>query len=359
MKRVLTVITTAFVPTGGLAGVVMNYYRQIDKSNLLIDIASTNELPESLSKELAPNGSSYYCLGRRSRILTYYLRLRKLCKGYDIIHVNGNSATTTLELLAAKFAGIKVRINHNHTSIPDHKFMSDCLHPLFNRLVTYKVACSDQAGNWLYGKGEFRVLRNAVDVERFQFSAQKRDEIRRSLGIRDDCMVLGHVGKIYKPKNHPYLIRIFAEYKKLNPNSKLLLIGDGVMRHEIEQLVDELNVRNDVIFAGLRTDISDMVQAMDFFVFPSIWEGMPLAVLEALSSGLPCIISDHISSDLMIGPHIHSLKIESDPQEWAQFMASYQLPSRSKACKESSAAITKAGYNIRTEAVRLRELYLN
>ena len=359
MKRILTVITTAFVPTGGLAGVVMNYYRQIDKSDLVIDIASTNEPPQILINELLQNGSHYYRLGRRAMILSYYFRLRRLCKGYDIIHVNGNSATTVIEHMAAKSAGIQKRINHNHTSIPDHKLLSNCLYPLFNRLVTERLACSDLAGNWLYGKGCFRILRNAVDVAKYRYSEQNRKEIRQSFGIEEGCTVLGHVGKIYKPKNHPYLIRIFAEYKKFNPNTKLLLIGDGIMRQAVERLVDTLGVRDDVIFAGMRTDIPDMLQAMDFFVFPSLWEGMPLAVLEALSSGLTCVISDHISNDMMIGENIHSLKIEADPKVWAQYIADYNLPDRNVACRRSADAITEAGFNIKTESVKLRDLYLN
>lgn len=358
MRKVLIVITTAYLPTGGLAGVVMNYYRKIDMNNLQIDIASTNEAPDMLVNELAQNGSRYYCLGKRLHVLSYIFHLYKLCKGYDVIHVNGNSATTVIEHLAAKMAGVKKRINHNHTSIPDHKTTSDILYPLFNKLVTDKVACSDLAGNWLYGAGNYLLLRNAVDVEKYKYSQEKRQYVRKRFGISDDCTVLGHVGKIYKPKNHPYLIRIFAEYRKLIPNSKLLLVGDGVMRQEVETLVDELDLSSFVIFAGLRTDIPEMLQAIDYFVFPSIWEGMPLSVLEALSSGITCIISDHITKDVMIGSHIHSMAIEKEPMEWAKYINEYQLPMRMDACKESANAITEAGYNIKTEAGKLREIYL-
>ena len=127
MKKILIVIATAYIPTGGLAGVVMNYYRKIDKTDIHIDIASTNEAPDVLVRELQDNGSNYYCLGSRKNVLRYFWRLWRLCKGYDIIRVNGNSATTVIEHLAATFAGVKRRINHNHTSIPDHKATSDIL----------------------------------------------------------------------------------------------------------------------------------------------------------------------------------------------------------------------------------------
>lgn len=358
MRKVLIVITTAYLPTGGLAGVVMNYYRKIDMNNLQIDIASTNEAPDMLVNELAQNGSRYYCLGKRLHVLSYIFHLYMLCKGYDVIHVNGNSATTVIEHLAAKMAGVKKRINHNHTSIPDHKTTSNLLYPLFKSLVTDRVACSDLAGNWLYGKGNFKILRNAINVERYQCDAGTRKRIRADFGIENNDVVIGHVGKIYKPKNHPYLIRIFSEYHKLNSQSKLLLVGDGVMRQEVETLVDELNIRKFVIFAGLRTDIPEMLQVMDYFVFPSIWEGMPLSVLEALSSGLMCVISDHITKDVMIGPNIHALPIESEPREWAEFIIDLPLPDRSSACKQNAQLLTEAGYNIKTVAKELLKLYI-
>lgn len=357
MKKVLIVISSAFIPIGGLAGVVMNYYRNINKGSLQIDIASTNEAPTELTDELINYKSHYFCLGKRTHVLSYFYRLNKLCKGYDVIHVNGNSATTVIELLAAKLAGVKKRINHNHTSIPDHKTTSDILYPLFKRFVTDRVACSDLAGDWLYGKGNFLILRNAVDVEKYRFDADKRALFRKEFGISDDCTVIGHLGKIYKPKNHPYLVKIFNEYHKLNPNSKLFLVGDGVMRLEVEALVDELNLRDHVIFAGLRTDVPDMLQVMDYFVFPSIWEGMPLSVLEALSSGLTCVISDHITKDVMIGPHISSLSIEEQPGVWAKHIYGHTLPDRRESCDESAKLITEAGYNIKVEAKELLKLY--
>ena len=261
--RVLIVITTAYVPTGGLAGVVMNYYRKIDKSNLKIDIASTNEAPEVLVNELSQSNNKYYCLGKRSHVLSYFYHLYKLCKGYDVIHVNGNSATTVIELLAAKMARVKVLINHNHTSIPDHRTMSDILSPLFHHLYTIPVACSDLAGGWLYGERPFTVLHNAVDVAKYHYDEAKRKQMRSIFGIKNENLVLGHLGKIYKPKNHPYLIKVFNEFQKIYPNSVLFLVGDGVMRQEVENLVDELGLKEKVIFAGLRTDVPDMLQVME------------------------------------------------------------------------------------------------
>ena len=359
MRKVLIVITTAYVPTGGLAGVVMNYYRKIDKGNLQIDIASTNEAPDVLVNDLAHNGSHYYCLGKRAHVLTYAIRLYKICKRYDVVHVNGNSATTIIEHLAAKLAGVKVRINHNHTSIPDHRTTSDMVSPLFHHLYTIPVGCSDLAGGWLYGKRPFTILHNAVDVEKYHYDESKRVQLRSGFGIKEDCVVMGHLGKIYKPKNHPYLIRVFNEFQKLVPNSVLFLVGDGVMRQEVESLVDKLELREKVIFAGLRTDVPDMLQVIDCFVFPSIWEGLPLSVFEAMSSGLPCFISDHITKEVMVSPYIHALSIDDTPASWAVYIKAHMpAESRENVCRTNGECITKAGYNIVTEAGQLRDIYL-
>jgi len=358
MKKILIVITTAYIPTGGLAGVMMNYYRKIDKSNLQIDFASTNEAPDALVNELTENGSRYLCLGKRSHVITYFFRLFNLCKGYDVIHVNGNSATTAIEHLAAKMAGVKKRINHNHTSIPDHKTTSDILSPLFHRLYTIPVACSDLAGGWLYGKRKFIILHNAVDVAKYHYNKGIREKLRLTFGIKKDCMVMGHLGKIYKPKNHPYLIRTFNEFQKLVPNSVLFLVGDGVMRQEVESLVDLYGLREKVIFAGLRTDVPDMLQVMDCFVFPSIWEGLPLSVFEAMSSGLPCFISDRITKEVMISPYIYALSINDAPTLWAEYvMAHMPEEARENVCKTNAECITNSGYNIITEAGKLKDLY--
>lgn len=359
MRKILIVITTAYVPTGGLAGVVMNYWRKIDKNGLQIDIASTNETLDVLVNELAQNGGRYFCLGKRSHVLSYFYRLYKLCKGYDVVHVNGNSATTVIEHMAAKMAGVKVRINHNHTSIPDHRTTSDILLPLFHQLYTIPVACSDLAGGWLYGKRPFTILHNAVDVAKYHYEEGGREQLRAEFGIKKDCLVMGHLGKIYKPKNHPYLVRVFNEFQKIVPNSMLFLVGDGVMRQEVEKLVDEFELKEKVIFAGLRTDVPDMLQVMDCFVFPSIWEGLPLSVFEAMSSGLPCFISNHITKEVMVGPYIHALSIEDTPASWAEnIKAQMPVESRENVCRTNAECITKAGYNIVTEAGKLRDIYL-
>ena len=220
-------------------------------------------------------------------------------------------------------------------------------------IVNYMVDISLQAylGNTDEVKGLF--------ADDFVYDESKRVQLRSGFGIKEDCVVMGHLGKIYKPKNHPYLIRVFNEFQKLVPNSVLFLVGDGVMRQEVESLVDKLELREKVIFAGLRTDVPDMLQVIDCFVFPSIWEGLPLSVFEAMSSGLPCFISDHITKEVMVSPYIHALSIDDTPASWAVYIKAHMpAESRENVCRTNGECITKAGYNIVTEAGQLRDIYL-
>lgn len=182
MVRILVVITTSFVPYGGLASVMMNFYRAIDKTRFHIDFASTNlELNPKLALELKQNGSKYYGLGNRKKfIINYAKSLDRVLKNgkYDVIHVNSNSATATLELLVAYKNGIQKRIVHNHTSICDHKILNNLLKPVFNKLYTDAVACSDKAGKWLFTNNNFRVLNNGINADKFAFNASNRTFVR-------------------------------------------------------------------------------------------------------------------------------------------------------------------------------------
>lgn len=268
-KRILVNITTGLTPTGGLTTVMMNYYRVLDKSRVAIDFCSTNDVPPVLLQELHSNGSKYFKLPPRIHVLAYMAALTRRSKGYDIVHIHANSATAVIELLAAKWANVQCRMVHNHNSRCQHKMLSNCVLWLYKRLYTYAVACSEEAGNWLYGKGNFTILRNAISVDRFVFNPDKRAEVRRTWGISEGEILIGHVGKFMDAKNHPFLLELFAKYHARTPNAKLMLVGDGKLRDEVERAIRENNVGDSVILAGLRQDIPELLQAFDLFVFPS------------------------------------------------------------------------------------------
>ena len=299
MKRILVIITTSMVPYGGLATVALNYYRNIDQTEYHMDFASTNVLPEILDVELKKNGSKYYQLPNRIHQLpTYISTLKKICGNYDVIHVHGNSATTAIELLAAKMADVSKRIVHIHNTHTDHILVHNLLKPFFNKLYTDAIACSKMAGEWIFSK--YAVLNNAIELSKYSYNDTNRRMIRRKYGISDNDFVIGHVGKLVAQKNHTFLLDIFSSFRESMP-SKLMIVGDGVLRNNIEEQAKNMNIEDDVIFCGMTSDASPYYSSFDCFVFPSLFEGLPLSVLEAQANGLKCVVSQTVTSEVDMG----------------------------------------------------------
>ena len=359
MKKILVIFTTAFVPYGGLTSVMMNYWRAIDKRNLQFDFASTNEPPKSLINEISKEGSMYYKLPPRKHVVQYFIALKKLSKDYDIAHIHGNSSTSVLELYACKISGVKKRIIHNHNSLTEHPFLNKILHPWFAKSYTYAMACSEFAGDWIFGKGKYNVLRNAIDINKFECYSKYRAESRNEFDINENDVVIGHIGKFNKQKNYPMIISIFSEFHKLQPNSKLLLVGEGDMFQEVKEECIKLGIVNSVVFSGIRTDIPYLLSAMDIFLFPSLWEGLPLSVLEAQASGLPTFISDAISKEVCICENVNVFKLADNPAVWAEAICQCNIQGRNEQVISNNMALTYAGYNIKCVVNSLKNIYLS
>lgn len=358
MKRILVIITTAFTATGGLASVMLNYYRSLDKKGLQIDFASTNTITPNLNEEIQKNGSKYYQLPKRKNIIGYWKAVKCLSRNYDVVHVHANSSTAVIEFSAAKAARVVKRIHHNHTSKTQHPVINALLHPFFKYSYTDAIACSQLAGDWLFGKNNYKILRNAINIAKFEYNKDARVLIRNEFGIKEEDFVIGHIGKFMDAKNHEFLIKVFAEYHLKHPNSKLLLVGDGEWRSKVETWVADSGCADSIILAGLRSDIPAIVQAMDIFVFPSIYEGMPLTVLEAQASGLPCLISSNVTSDVNIGQDVMMKDLADGVKGWADSIDSFDYAiSREIRCHNNYELITKAGYNIENEANELLKIY--
>lgn len=358
MKKILVIITTAFVKTGGLTSVMLNYWRAIDKTGISFDFASSNKIDRQLSEEIKKEGSQYYKLPPRENTLRYFIALKKLCKPYDIVHIHANSATSIIELIAAKITKVPKRIHHNHSSKTHHKFLNKLLIPLLKCSLTDAIACSEEAGTWLFGKDHYIILPNAINIEKYIYNSINRRIIRSEFGIKEDEFVVGHIGKFMDAKNHEFLINVFAKYHSKYPKSKLFLIGDGSWRPKIENWVKLSGCPDSIIIAGLRSDIHDIIQAFDIFVFPSLYEGLPLSVLEAQSSGLPCIISSNVTTAVNICNGVVMKNLSDGVDSWVKEIENVDFSiSRENRCKQNYKLITDAHFNIKNEAYRLLELY--
>ena len=354
-KKILIVITTAFVPYGGLATVMMNYYRAMDKSGLKIDFASTNEPPKELLNELRENGSNYYCLGNRKKRLPQYLNcLKKLLKAekYDVIHVNGNSTTMAIELSMACKCGVQMRIAHVHTT---KSMIHNLFRKQFIKSYTFALAVSSEAGDLLYQDRPYIVLKNAIDTDKYRFDADIREKYRIQLKLQDS-FVIGHIGKLYEAKNHSFLLNTFAEIRKKREDAKLLLVGDGHLRDALVKQCETLGITDAVVFAGMRSDVAQMLQAMDLFVFPSLYEGFPLAMLEAQASGLPCLVSDNVTKEAKCTSNVVYRNLGDGAEAWAK--TAIELNERSIDRIAAADGVKKNGFDIYQEAFKLRDIYL-
>ena len=252
---------------------------------------------------------------------------------YDVVHSHLDWFMNSYVCFLAMLAGIKKRIAHHHQAYhPTSLFLilfCALLRMPCKLFATHWLACGEAAAinGWGKGaveKGKVTILPNAIDPERFKFDEKQRKEIRARYGISDDDFVVGHVGRFYPQKNHEFLIDVFAELHKQKANVKLLLLGDGPLQERIKQKVGTLELSRCVIFAGLQRDPAPFYTAMDVFCFPSLWEGLPLTLVEAQYSGLPCVVSVAVPRETSITDNVFSLPID-DVKPWCEKLSSLNV----------------------------------
>lgn len=248
---------------------------------------------------------------RKKNQIIYFSELIKTMndKKFDVLHAHGNSATIAVELFAAKQCGIKKRIAHCHSTNCDHKVMDKILRPLFYHSYTQGIGCGEKAGKWLFGDHPHIVIKNAIDLEHYVFSQSERIIKREQLNIQDK-FVIGHIGRFIDVKNHLYLLNVFREYTKEDNNVVLIMVGDGPLEKETKELAKQLEVDNKVIFYGITNDLAALYSVMDVLVLPSKYEGVPLTLIEAQANGLPCLISDKVSNEVIMTDLIQTEKLE-------------------------------------------------
>lgn len=359
MIKILVVITTGMSPYGGLTTVAMNYYRKMDLKKNKMDFVSSNILDTELENEINKNGSRYYKLPSRNKSLfQYFIALKKIAKDYDIIHIHANSATATIELLAARLAGVPRRIIHIHNTTCTHMKIHKTLKPLFDRCYTDAIACSKAAGDWIFPAGSYKVLNNSIDLERYAYSIQNRENIRRKYGLKENDYVIGHVGKLVKQKNHTFLLDVFKMVLKKQPYSYLLLVGDGELREELEEKAKKLDIIDNVIFCGMQNDASIFLSAFDVIIFPSLWEGLPLSLLEAQANGLDSIASDNITSEVDFGG-VQQVSLSEDTSVWADLTLQINCNNRKVKSERYRKIMVERGYDIRSNVMALEKIYMH
>lgn len=312
---------------GGVESVIMNYYRHLDHSKVQFDFICDEDSTRIPYDEIKKLGGRVFLVPKYQNLPKYLKALEKLFKEnqYRIVHSNINTLSV-FPLYAAKKSGVPIRISHSHsTSNPKEwkrNLIKNILRPFSKRYATDYFACSELAGRYLFGnkafdQGEVKIIYNAIDIEKFKFDEVARKKLRKELGIKDNTIVIGHVGRFVQQKNHTFLVDVFKEYHKKNPDSKLLLVGSGPLEDEIKKIVERLGLKDSVLFLGQRNDINKLYSAMDIFCLPSLYEGLPVVGIEAQAAGLPCVFSDKISDDIKITDSIKFIKLTDKLKEWS------------------------------------------
>jgi len=343
----------------GITMVMLNYARNMDRDGLQLDFLANNDVESSIRRELAGMGCGLHVLRNRNRRpLRYVLRLARLIRqnGYEVVHAHGNSCTLAVEMLAARLGGAKVRCAHSHNTKCSSPRLSRRLRPFFERLCTHGFACGTAAGQWLFGERPFVVLNNGTDGKRYGFDAAARTAFREALGIGGRTAI-GHVANFNPQKNHAFLIDVFEEVHRRDPDPVLVLVGDGSCRGEIGERVRQKGLEDSVIFTGTSREIPQILSAMDFMVLPSLFEGLPNVLIEWQASGLRSLVADTVTPECRVTDLVEFLPLK--PQVWVEAILGMRVRAEDREADSERAArqIAAAGYDIRENAARLRRLY--
>lgn len=331
-KRLLCIVSG--MNAGGAETFLMKIYRALDKKKYQMDFYIAAQEEGFYEKEIiSMGGKIYQSIPKSKNFIKSFNALRDTVKNenYDCVMRISQHSLSTIDLLAAKFGGAKILVQRSSNSATGGVRINRILHVLFKWLsVTIpniKIAPSTEAAEYTFGKNCVKnrkaiIIKNAIPVENFLFNQARRDKIRKELNINDK-FVVGHVGRFNNQKNHSFLIDIFAEIARKHENSVMVLVGKGELESAIKKKIDLLGMNDKVVFTGIRSDVPDIMMAMDVFVFPSFFEGMPNTVIEAQATGLPCLISDRITKEARITKVVTYMSLNDDARLWANRALEY------------------------------------
>lgn len=358
--RVLQVF--AQMNRGGAETMIMNLYRNIDRSKFQFDFVVHTDEKCAYDDEIKSLGGMIFRIPRYNgknhfQYKKAWTDLLKCNPEYKVIHGHVRS-TASIYLRIAKKLGLTT-IAHSH-STSSGKGLSAVIKNTFQYPIRYIsdyfFACSKSAGVWLFGnkvciEDNFIIINNAIDTKKFIFNNSTRMDKRKELEVNEKLLI-GHVGRFNSPKNHDFLIDIFKDIYDKNNDVILMLVGDGELRHRIEKKVDNLGLNNNVIFTGIRSDIPELLHATDLLIFPSLYEGLPVTLIEAQAAGLRCLASDRITDEVRLTDLIEYAPLNKGENYWAE--RALEL-SQGYERRNMYNEIANAGYDIESVAKRYQE----
>lgn len=350
-------INTIKLEKNGVTTFILNSCSSLRDEKVNVSIGASNNIDPELQKILNNKQITFIKLpNRKKNIFKYFTFLIKMLtqQQYDVVHINGNSTTMAIELLAAKVAGIKVRVAHSHNTLTEHPIFNKIFRPLFESTVNGRVACNVAAGKWLFGKQKFLVIKNGIFFNKYKYNQKKRKAIRKSLNLSENNILLGHVGFFNYQKNQEFFIELM---KELDNKYKLLLIGNGDLYDQFNEKVKENKLEHRIFTIGTVSNVPDYLSAMDIFLLPSRFEGQPFVIIEALAAGLPCIISDKVSKEIDVTSN--SLFIPLDYNKWNESIRCTELTGRNLRSLSNQKILRQKGYDAGENGAVLKQFYLS
>lgn len=348
---------------GGIDRYILNFFGEVQGNQVHLDFY-TNKIDPQLQKYLSERGAELFEVASLKNPFQQYKDFKRLFKEekFDTVYFNFSTALTLLGPMAAKKCGIQKIVIHSHATgfdspNPYKRKLMTALHSLCRRILyrfgTDFYACSTAAGEWLFPQkivdgNNFQVVNNAVSTQDFVFNAEVRMQMREKLSLQN-CFVVGHIGNFLYPKNHTFLLHVFAELSEKDAAARLLLIGDGVLYAEMQALAQTLGIADKVLFAGRRSDANLYLQAMDVFAFPSNFEGLGIVAIEAQASGLPCLCSDRVPKEARVTDLCTFLPItgENAVCEWVAALQKAKETPRTNHTDD----IVAAGYDLKSQTL--------
>lgn len=361
MKRILHVVGR--MNRGGAETLIMEWYRHIDRTQYQFDFVVHHADFGDYDDEIRALGGNIYVLPAPKPYQFYSYQKAWAhffsVHPYDIVHGHMDS-TAAFYLKEAQKAGTTMRIAHSHSTHADmgwKTWATNITHRNIKKYATVIAGCSEEACQWIVGKntmGMHHVFTNGVDSDRFAFSQEKREDIRQSLGISPSMRVYGHVGRFDDVKNHTFLLDTFQQMYQNDQNARLLLIGEGPLRREMENKAQSLGLSDVIFFLGMQERVDYFLSAMDVFLLPSLYEGVPVSLIEAQASSLPCFVSTNVPHDVNILGTISFLPLDIGAEAWAHEI---QEKTTTWERKNNASLIREKGYDIMTSTQQLQALY--
>ncbi|RYQ45969.1 glycosyltransferase [Bifidobacterium pseudolongum] len=365
--RVLQVVPS-LNRSAGVARVVYNWHQFHDEKRVHFDYlhhsVRNGELMHDsrYDEDLQADGSQVFTVNYAADDFCRFTRemkhtIEKIGGEYDIVHCHmPNSAF--LVLREAKKAGVQNRIVHSHLNSSSdkllHRVRNYPLNTLGGMYTTNRIACSQEAGRYLFGSKPFTIINNGIALEDFVYSKIRRNDLREQLGLDASAVVIGCVGRFVKQKNFPFAIQVFSQLHKVYPATKMVILGDGVDRNEIENAVRSENIEDAVLLLGVREDMNELYSVMDVFFMPSLYEGLPVSAVEAQAAGLPCVYSTGVPKETDITGTGVFLPLDTDMRQWVETLEKAIASGRHM---ENSVMLETQGYSAKVNTELLMQYY--